>query len=264
MTTNWKDIDQKAKKWVLEAGDIIRKSFDSALSIQYKSNPNDLVTNMDKEIEQYLIGKIQQTYPDHRILGEEGYGDEVTSLEGVVWIIDPIDGTMNFVHQQRNFAISVGIYGEGIGYVGLIFDVVHNELYHAFKGEGAYMNDIPLPKLEKVKIEEAVIGINPVWVTENKRIDHNLIVPIVKKVRGTRSYGSAALECAYVASGRLDAYLTMRLAPWDFAAGLVLINEVGGAASTLNGNDLDLVSKNSFFVGESSLHHHILSDYLNK
>lgn len=262
--TNWKDIDQKAKQWVREAGEKIRNSFESTLSIQYKSNPNDLVTNMDKEIEQFLIGKIQETYPEHRILGEEGYGDEVTSFDGVLWIIDPIDGTMNFVHQQRNFAISVGIYGEGIGYIGLIYDVVHNELYHAFKGEGAFMNDQRLPKLDKVNIEEAVIGINPVWVTENKRIDHNIIAPIVKKVRGARSYGSAALECAYVACGRLDAYLTMRLAPWDFAAGLILIEEVGGAASTLSGEKLDILTKNSFFVGEKNLHGHILKEYLNK
>ncbi|MGM7720218.1 inositol monophosphatase family protein [Metabacillus sp. Hm71] len=261
--TNWKDIDQKAKKWVQEAGEKIRQSFESTLSIQYKSNPNDLVTNMDKEIEQYLIGKIQDAYPDHRILGEEGYGDEVTSLDGVVWIIDPIDGTMNFVHQQRNFAISVGIYGDGVGYIGLIYDVVHNELYHAFKGEGAYMNDLPLPKLDEVKLEESVISINSTWLIENPRIDYNRLTPIVKKARGTRSYGSAALECAYVASGRLDAYMTMRLAPWDFAAGIILIEEVGGTTSTMNGEKLDLLSKNSFFVGEKNLHQHILKEYLH-
>lgn len=261
--TNWKHIDQNAKQWIAEAGEKIRNSFDSTLSIQYKSNPNDLVTNMDKEIEQFFIEKIQETYPDHRILGEEGYGDDVTSLDGVLWIIDPIDGTMNFVHQQRNFAISIGIYGDGVGYIGLIYDVVHNELYHAFKNEGAYMNDIPLPKLDKVNIEEAVVGINPVWVTENKRIDYNLITPIVQKVRGARSYGSAALECAFVASGRLDAYLTMRLAPWDFAAGLVLIEEVGGVATTIKGEKLDLLSKTSFFVGEKNLHKYIIKEYLN-
>lgn len=262
--TNWKQIDQNAKRWIIEAGEKIRSSFDSALSIQYKSNPNDLVTNMDKEIEQFFIEKIQETYPDHRILGEEGYGDDVASLDGVLWIIDPIDGTMNFVHQQRNFAISIGIYGDGVGYIGLIYDVVHDELYHAFKGEGAYMNDIPLPKLDKVNIEEAVVGINPVWVTENKRIDYHLIAPIVQKVRGARSYGSAALECAFVAAGRLDAYLTMRLSPWDFAAGLVLIEEVGGVATTINGEKFDLLSKTSFFVGEKNLHNQIIKEYLNK
>lgn len=262
--TNWKEIDQKAKQWVREAGENIRKSFESTLSIQYKSNPNDLVTNMDKEIEQFFIKKIKENYPDHRILGEEGYGDEVNSLEGVIWIIDPIDGTMNFVHQQRNFAISIGIYGDGVGYIGLIYDVVHNELYHAIKGEGAYMNDLLLPQLDKVKIEEAILGINPVWITENPRIDHTLIAPIVKRVRGTRSYGSAAIECAYVASGRLDAYMTMRLAPWDFAAGLILIEEVGGSMSTMNGNKLDMLKKTSIFVGEKQLHETILKDYLSK
>ncbi|MDQ0227028.1 inositol monophosphatase family protein [Metabacillus niabensis] len=262
--TNWKDIDQKAKQWIIEAGEKIRHSFDSSLSIQYKSNPNDLVTNMDKEIEQFFISRIQETYPEHRILGEEGYGDEVSSMDGVLWIIDPIDGTMNFVHQQRNFAISIGIYGDGVGYIGLIYDVVHNELYHAFKGEGAFMNDIPLPKLDKVEIEKAILGINPVWVTENPRIDYQLIVPIVKKVRGTRSYGSAALECAYVAAGRLDGYMTMRLAPWDFAAGLVLIEEVGGSISTMTGEKLDILTKTSFFVGEKHLHKHIIEEYLNK
>lgn len=261
---NWKEIDKHAKQWVRDAGERIRQSFESTLSIQYKSNPNDLVTNMDKEIEQFLIGKIQETYPDHKILGEEGYGDELTSLDGVIWIIDPIDGTMNFVHQQRNFAISIGIYGDGVGYIGLIYDVVHNELYHAFKGEGAYMNDLPLPKLDEVKIEEAILGINPIWLMENPRIDFNLLTPIVKKVRGTRSYGSAALECAYVASGRLDGYMTMRLAPWDFAAGLILIEEVGGSCTTLKGEKLDLLSKNSFFVGEANIHEHILKEYLNK
>ncbi|MCM3160343.1 inositol monophosphatase family protein [Metabacillus litoralis] len=262
--TNWKELDQRAKQWVEEAGELIRNSFDSALSIQYKSNPNDLVTNMDKEVEQYLISKIQETYPDHKILGEEGYGDKVESLDGVVWIIDPIDGTMNFVHQQRNFAISVGVYGDGIGYIGLIYDVVHKELYHAFRGEGAYMNELPLPKLDEVKIEQAILSVSPMWVTENKRFDHQLITPIVKRVRGTRSYGSAALECAYVAAGRLDAYMTMRLAPWDFAAGLVLLEEVGANASTLSGEKLDLLNKNSFFIGEQSLHQYILKEFLVK
>jgi myo-inositol-1(or 4)-monophosphatase len=113
-------------------------------------------------------------------------------------------------------------------------------------------------------IEEAIVSVNATWLLENPCIDHNLMTPIVKKVRGTRSYGSAALECAYVASGRLDAYMTMRLAPWDFAAGLVLIEEVGGGMSTITGEKLDLLTKNSFFVGEKNLHNYILTEYLNK
>ncbi len=114
-------------------------SMKKALIIETKSNAADLVTNMDREIEQFLIGKIKETFPHHHILGEEGYGDEVTSSDGVVWLIDPIDGTMNFVHQKRNFAISIGIYENGIGKIGLIYDPVHDELYHALKGAGAFL-----------------------------------------------------------------------------------------------------------------------------
>lgn len=130
----WKDIDAHAKQWIRDAGEHLMASMKKALIIETKSNAADLVTNMDREIEQFLIGKIKETFPHHNILGEEGYGDEVTSSDGVVWLIDPIDGTMNFVHQKRNFAISIGIYENGIGKIGLIYDPVHDELYHALKG----------------------------------------------------------------------------------------------------------------------------------
>lgn len=96
----WKDIDTHAKQWIREAGEHLIASLKKTLIIETKSNAADLVTNMDRETEQFLIGKIKETFPAHNILGEEGYGDEITSSNGVVWLIDPIDGTMNFVHQK--------------------------------------------------------------------------------------------------------------------------------------------------------------------
>ncbi|MTH52576.1 inositol monophosphatase [Bacillus mangrovi] len=262
--TNWKEIDQYAKSWVREAGERIRASFATSLSIQTKSNPNDLVTNMDKETEQFFISKIKEMYPEHRILGEEGFGHDVKDTEGIIWIIDPIDGTMNFVHQQRNFAISIGIYENGTGMVGLIYDVVHDELYHAKKGEGAYMDETPLQKLDRREVSESIIGINATWVTENRRIDPAVLAPLVRSARGTRSYGSAALEFAYVASGRLDCYITMRLAPWDFAAGLILLEEVGGKATTMDGEPINTIGKNSILAARDGLHQEILETYLKK
>src|SRR5699024_9170433 len=95
----------QAKQWMMEAGAIIREQMDQPLFIETKSNRNDLVTVMDKKIEQFFAERIEQTYPNHRMLGEEGFGNHVTDLQGTLWIIDPIDGTMNFVHQQKNFAI---------------------------------------------------------------------------------------------------------------------------------------------------------------
>ncbi|NKE05426.1 inositol monophosphatase family protein [Mesobacillus selenatarsenatis] len=262
MEYNLKEIDTYAKSWIKEAGENIRASFPKTLNVTSKSNPNDLVTDIDKATEQYFIEKIKGTYPDHRIMGEEGYGDEVKSLSGVVWIIDPIDGTMNFVHQQRNFAISIGIYIDGEGMIGLIYDVVHDELYHCIKGNGVYLNEKSIPKLTEGRVSEAIIALNATWVAPNKRIDHELLIPLVKDVRGTRSYGSAAMEMVYVATGRIDAYLTPRLAPWDIAAGIIMIKELGGEATDLRGSELDLLQQSSLFVSKPGLHKEILENYL--
>ncbi|XJZ28357.1 inositol monophosphatase family protein [Bacillota bacterium Lsc_1132] len=259
---DWESIDRNAKQWIKEAGDRIRSSFDKTLNVQTKSNPNDLVTNMDKEIEQFFIAKIRETYPDHQILGEEGFGDEIEHLHGIVWMIDPIDGTMNFIHQQRNFAISLGIYEDGIGKIGFVYDVVHNELYHAQKGQGAFLNGKRLPMLKEAKVNEAIIALNATWVIENRRIDHNLMIPLVRDARGTRSYGTATLEMIYVATGRVDAYISLRLAPWDYAGGTIIVEELGGVVTNLRGEKLDFLSKDSVFAAKPGLHGTILKNYL--
>ncbi|MCH1623934.1 inositol monophosphatase family protein [Fredinandcohnia quinoae] len=259
----WDEIDHCAKQWIKDAGERIRQSFQSKLTIESKSNPDDLVTNMDKEIEQFFINNINKTFPTHKILGEEGFGNNIDTLNGVVWIIDPIDGTMNFVHQQRNFAISIGIYENGVGKIGLIYDVVHDELYHARKGKGAFLNTKKIQPLKNIQLNESILGINATWITENKRIDPRVLIPLVNAVRGTRSYGSAALEIAYVVTGRIDTYITMRLSPWDFAGGIILLEEVGGVATTLEGKPLNLLAENSVIVTKKNLHTEIFEKYLN-
>lgn len=259
---NFEPIYANALQWVKEAGEKIRLSFDQTLNIQTKSNPNDLVTNIDKETEQFFIRKIHEAYPDHQIMGEEGFGDKLDSLEGIVWLIDPIDGTMNFIHQQRNFAISIGVYENGVGKIGLVYDVVHDELYHAVSGNGAFLNNKPIPLLQSADIKEAILGLNATWVVENRRIDHLLLTPLVRDARGTRSYGSAALEIVYVAAGRMDAYISMRLSPWDFAGGAVIVEELGGVVTNLRGEKLNFLSQDSLFVAKPGLHQIILHDYL--
>lgn len=262
--TNWIEIDTKAKKWLQEAGEKIRRSFEESLDIQTKSNPNDLVTNMDKDIERFFIQKIKQSYPNHLILAEEGFGDKLQTLDGVVWIIDPIDGTMNFIYQQRNFAISIGIYENGIGRLGYIYDVVHDELYFAEKGKGAFLNGKPLKKLTPVKLEEAIIALNATWLVSNKRMDPKPFISLAKTVRGTRSYGTAALELAYVASGRLDGYITLRLSPWDFAGGKILVEETGGIVTNLKGEPLNLLGQNTVFVAKPGLHREMMERFFKE
>ncbi|RDW17964.1 inositol monophosphatase family protein [Oceanobacillus chungangensis] len=258
-TEERKAIYNQAKEWVLEAGKNIRAKIDDPLIIDTKSNPNDLVTTMDKETEAYFVGKINQIFPEHHIIGEEGYGDKLTSLDGTVWIIDPIDGTMNFVHQKRNFAISVGIYHDGIGEIGLIYDVMEDNLYHAKRTEGAYKNENKLaPLAQNVRFDEAIIGLNHYWLCENRLVDELVMQQFVRKIRGSRTYGSAALEFAYVAEGIINGYLTMSLAPWDIAAGIVIVNEVGGVTTDIDGATLDMLEKNSVLTCNQGLQQEII------
>ncbi|MBM7692419.1 myo-inositol-1(or 4)-monophosphatase [Peribacillus deserti] len=261
---NWKEIDTYAKQWIKEAGKRIRDSFDLELTVETKSNANDLVTNMDRATEEFFYEKVNKQFPDHRILGEEGIGSEITDLKGVVWIIDPIDGTINFVHQQRNFAISIGIFADGVGKIGLIYDVVHDELYHSFKGEGAYMNEVKLPPLKPVPVKETILAINASWIHSNKLVPKEKLISLVSDVRGTRSTGSAALELAYVAAGRYDAYVTLRLSPWDYAAGILLVEEVGGEVTDVFGDKIDFLKKSSIFASKPGLHQDMIDTYFTK
>ncbi|MBT2581813.1 inositol monophosphatase family protein [Planococcus sp. ISL-109] len=255
-------MDRYIKSMIKEAGHRIRNSFLSDITVDTKAHANDLVTNVDKEVEKFFIRHIRKDFPGHRVFGEEGFGDNIEELSGTVWLLDPIDGTMNFVHQRRNFAISLGIYEDGVGKMGYIYDVVNDDLYHAIEGGGAYYNDERLKKLFETDINESIIGMNPIWATPNSHIDHEATIRLVHDVRGVRSYGSAALELAYLASGRIDAYISMRLSPWDIAGGLVMAKEVGAVASTFSGEPVNLLKSDTFVAANPSIHGKLINEYI--
>ncbi|WP_053219804.1 inositol monophosphatase family protein [Virgibacillus senegalensis] len=254
---------ETAKQWILEAGENIRAVINEPLKIDTKSNANDLVTHMDQQTEQFFIDKIRKQFPDHSILSEEGYGDQLESDKGVVWIIDPIDGTMNFVHQKRNFAISIGIYQDGIGEIGLIYNVMDDVLYAAQRGNGAYRNEEKLqPLKQELPLEEAILILNNFWTGPNLKIEETKMQALVRKVRGTRSYGSAALELAYVAEGIADGYLTMKLAPWDIAGGLVLVSEVGGMTTRADGSPIHILEENTLLSCNPKIQQELVREYI--
>ena len=251
--------------WILEAGTIIREKIDHPLKINFKSNPKDLVTEMDKEVEFFFASKIKEYYPDHLLLSEEGFGDQLSTIDGTVWVLDPIDGTMNFVHQKQNFAISLAVYDEGVGEIGFIYDVMNDNLYSALKDGGAYKNNKKLPPLNPHKrLNEAVISINHRWLIENRYVDEKVMQQLVRNVRGTRTYGSAAIEFGYVAEGAIDAYITMRLEPWDIAAGRIIVAEVGGLTTNIVGERVNMLGRNSIIACNPNIHQEILNKYLLK
>ena len=206
---------------------------EKALIIETKSNAADLVTNMDREIEQFLIGKIKETFPNHNILGEEGYGDEITSSDGVVWLIDPIDGTMNFVHQKEILRFQLGFMRTVSERLDLyMIQCMMNYIMQS--RDPSFCNDISIPPLEKGTVEQGIVALNAIWLTDNPLLNMESMMALVKKARGTRSYGCAALEMVYVATGRIDAYVTPRLSPWDFGGGQIIVEEVGGKVTTFS------------------------------
>ncbi|PBB05198.1 inositol monophosphatase family protein [Salimicrobium humidisoli] len=260
-----KQILQYARSWVLEAGEEIRTNINEPLQIDTKSTPDDLVTHMDQQTEKFFADKIRNQFPDHRIFSEEGMGDDISDLEGVVWIVDPIDGTMNFVHQQRNFAISIGVYEDGTGEIGLIYDVMNDVLYSAVKGEGAYKNGNRLPLLSTTEpLKRSIFSLNTTWLLEeNRLVEASGMRELVKSLRSTRSYGSAALEFAFLAEGVLDGYVTMSLMPWDIAAGKVLVEEVGGVVTTGDNRPLSMMDRTSVCAARENIHGETVENYIN-
>lgn len=259
---NLHTMDRYIKSLIKQAGHKIRSSFLSDILIESKSDANDLVTNIDKEIEQFFISHINRDFPEHRIYGEEGFGDNIQDQQGIIWLLDPIDGTMNFVHQKRNFAISLGIYEEGVGKLGYIYDVVNDDLYHGVLEGGAYYNDERLRPLNSTTIEETILAMNATWAVPNRYFDHNGTLKLIQDVRGVRSYGSAALELAYLASGRIDAYISMRLSPWDIAGGMVIAREVGAITTNFKGEPGNLLEQDTFLAANPSIHSLILEKYI--
>lgn len=255
----WNELEETAKEWLFEAGEYIKRSFSATLQIEAKSHKNDLVTNIDKEVEEFILGKIESAYPDHLILGEEGTGHDISDFnKGIVWVVDPIDGTLNFIHQNRDFAISIGVFEEGKGKVGLIYDVMRNEIYHAIAGEGAFVNGERLTPLKPAKLEESIVGLNAFWISNEGLAQNSGLLQVARKARGTRSYGSAAIEIANVAAGRLDAYLSFNLAPWDVAGGSVIVRELGGIITDIEGYELPPFKKSTFLAAKPEIHEEIV------
>ncbi|EAD5869678.1 inositol monophosphatase family protein [Listeria innocua] len=251
-------IDYLARLWIMEAAAKIKQSFKETLDIDIKSGRNDLVTNMDKETEAFFVKQIKDHFPNHRLFGEEGMSDDVTDLNGIVWILDPIDGTLNFVEQQRDFAISLAIYQDGVGHLAYIYDVARDELYFAEKGKGATVNGKQIPKIDKdMDLQDALLIAN-LSVTRK----FPTMWEAVKASRGLRLHGAASLEYMDVATGRAGAYLSANLAPWDIAAGKIIVEELGGIVTRIDGSKINMLEKGSSIVATPKIHQTLLDNYL--
>ncbi|MGA7273119.1 MAG: inositol monophosphatase family protein [Acidimicrobiia bacterium] len=223
-----------------EGAAVVREGFSGAAEVHMKGEVNP-VTAIDTDAEDSVRAVLGRERPADQVLGEEEGGTGWD--EGRVWIVDPLDGTVNFVHHMPHVAVSVALWEDGAPLVGVVIDVMHEEEFAAVAGLGSLLNGQPVRVSGQDDLGEALVVTGFPYDRRRRADDYATVVgAVLARVQGLRRLGSAALDFAWVACGRFDAYWEYGLAPWDAAAGVLLVEEAGGQVGTVTGARFDLDS----------------------
>ncbi len=226
-----------AVKAARQAGDIINFAARDLgqLKIQTKTY-NDFVSEVDHAAEKAIIHTLKHAYPNHGFLGEES-GDTNKEADNI-WIIDPLDGTTNFLHNFPQYCVSIALQQSGVLTQAVIYDPARNDLFTATKGRGAFLNDKRIRVSSRTKLQESLIATGfPFRDFSHLDTYMGMLKDMIKKTTGIRRPGSAALDLAYVAAGWTDGFFEINLSTWDIAAGGLLVQEAGGIVGDFEGNE---------------------------
>ena len=232
----------------MEAGALLREFYARGVETEYKTDV-DLVTEADRTSEKLLLDRLTATFPEHGIFGEEGTRERLGAEYR--WYVDPLDGTTNFAHGFPVFCVSLGLEHRPAGtseeadgelVAGVLYDPMRDELFVAEKGKGAYLNGRPLHASKTPKLGQALLATGFPSRSRHQNPNAQFYHEITMRSHGVRRAGSAALDLAYVAAGRVDAYWEFRLNPWDTAAGALLVTEAGGTLTRFDGSAFRLDS----------------------
>ncbi len=215
--------------------------------------PADYVTQVDTDIQNFLSGELQKRFPEIRFLGEE---EGLHKMDGdTYWILDPIDGTTNLIHDYRHSVVSLGLYEKGEITLGVIYDPFREDVYFAEKGKGSFLNGEPIHVSGAESLGETIIsiGTSP-YDRELTEKNFQRFQRVFEKSQDIRRTGSAALDLAYVACGRTGGFFEALLSPWDFAAGMLLVTEAGGRVTDFAGGPLNLLQRGSVVATNGRLH----------
>jgi len=232
-----------AVKAARRAGSIINRAALGGSAIEVRSkHANDFVTQVDHAAEAAIIEIVHRAYPEHAILAEESGNTPGASAE-YRWVIDPLDGTTNFIHGFPQYAVSIAVQHRGATAHAVVYDPSKNELFTSSKGRGAFVNDRRMRVSKCLKLKDALVGTGFPF-KELARVDQYMkqLRTLMGNCAGVRRAGAAALDLAYVAAGRLDAFWEMGLSPWDMAAGALMIQEAGGLVGDFSGEPTYLAS----------------------
>lgn len=234
------------------AGEIIIRNLEQVSDIQiHEKGLNDFVSEVDRKAEVVIIDTIRKAYPHHSVLAEEsGHSGEGEYQ----WIIDPLDGTTNFLHGFPQFAVSIGLKHGDTLEQAVIYDPMRQELFTATRGSGAYMNNRRIRVTKRKDLNGALLGTGfPFGNDYNLEVFINTFRALFPMIAGIRRAGAASLDLAYVASGRLDGFWEFGLKPWDMAAGALLIQEAGGIVTSIN-NGSDYMKTGNILTANTKLH----------
>jgi len=220
-----------------EAGALLSKYFERRVSFELKGE-HDLVTEADRASEQLVIERLSAHFPSHSIVAEEG-GGHIGSSE-YCWYVDPLDGTTNFAHGFPMYNITMALEQSGELIAGVIFDPEHNEMFTAERGSGAYLNNRRIRVSKVNRLENTLVATGFPSKKRHENVNIHFYYQLAMLTHGVRRAGSAALDLAYVASGRLDGFWEFGLNPWDMAAGILLITEAGGKCSDMKDGPVNL------------------------
>ncbi|XP_041817145.1 inositol monophosphatase 1-like [Chelmon rostratus] len=248
MSDPWQDCMDHCVEVTKTAGKMIREALQKDIAVMQKSSPVDLVTETDQKVEQLIISSIKEKYPTHSFIGEESVAAGAPSVltDNPTWIIDPIDGTTNFVHRFPFVSVSIGFTVKKEIEFGIVYSCIEDKMYTARKGKGAFCNGVPIKVSGQEDISQSLV------LTEmgfKKDPEHfkamlaNIKTILTIPVHGVRSPGSAAVNMCLVACGSADAYYHMGIHCWDMAGGAAVVTEAGGVIMDISGGAFDLMSR---------------------
>ena len=251
-----------AKQAALAASPVLKDNFGKIKKSDIvEKRLNDFLTFVDEQAEQKIIATIKDNFPSHTILAEESGIDKSDS--DFQWIIDPLDGTKNYISEVPIFAVSIALSIKNEIVVGVIYDPMRDDMYHAIKDQGAFVNDVAIHVSTQQNMENCLVATGfPFKRKEYIKQYLSCFEEIFSNISGMRRMGAAALDLAYVASGRFEAFWELGLSPWDIAAGLLLVKEAGGQISDFWGKD-NYLPNDYFLATNGHIHQKMLSIIIN-
>lgn len=254
---NLQFISDTAVAIAREAGALLREGFAAEKQIAYKSSAVDWLTQFDEAAEALIVQRLRVAFPDHGLVGEEGANH--TGVNGLVWYIDPLDGTTNFAHGFPVFCVSMALYDGATPLVGVVYDPMREECFVGVKGGGAVVHTavatVPLRVSQTDTLVQSLIATG--FPYDRHTSPHNNVAQLEQfliRTHGVRRAGAAALDLTYVAAGRLDGYWEFKLNSWDVAAAIVLVLEAGGTVTGMDGCPLPIAPKMDLVVSNGRIH----------